>query len=1467
MRTSLRKAFQNALSLMAVLLATTAMSGQVTLPGTSPYSENFNTTPGASGTSYPAGWSSYDGTTADNTMAVGNSSSISGGNYNFASRIGILGSGSAFVPGSVVLRIANTTGKTGLAISYDVVKIKEQARSNSFNLEISTTSATTGFTPITGGSYASGTIAQGTSTPYANISLSPADNVNGNVWIRWSYTDISGSGSRDAIALDNVTLSWTSAPVVVTTNATAITSGSATISGTINANSYTVAASFNWGTSVSYGNSIIATPSSVSGATATPISATLSSLSPNALYNYRAVGTVSGTPTNGANISFYTLANVPGELTVGNPTISTLDVTVTPATENSNPSTTRFAIQEAGGSYVQANGSLGATAVWQTAIEWSTVTVTGLEDNTTYSFATKAKNSAVASVETAFGPATSGTTILDTTPTITATALADFGNVCINTVSATNSFTIDGIFLTTDPITVGPLAGFTFSDTETGTYTNSLVINPAGGTFSKVVFVRFGPTAAISYEANIPITGGGASAIDVAALGSGINTPSAVTTVAAAGLTTTTANVDANVTSEGCSAVTERGIVYSTSANPLLDGAGVTKLEDTLAGAGTFTVGVTDLAGGTTYYVKAYSINGSGTSYGTQLTFTTTNVAAPVATAATDVTYNSFTANWDASEGAASYRLDVSESATFGTPSPATELFFSEYVEGSSTNKYLEIYNGTGANVDLSDYRVRLYSNGISTATGSNDVQLSGTLASGSTVVIKNSAAVIYGGAATIVASVNFNGDDAVALYKISTASNVDIFGRIGEDPGAAWTSTTNTTVDKTLIRNAGVTGGVTANPSFGFPTLETEWTLADQNTVGNLGMHTFSGIIPSFVAGYENLTVSGTSQAVTGLNPTTEYYYRVKAVAGNTTGNSNTIMVTTLANTDPTLTVSQLEVFEDVCADAVGGVNQITVSGINLTTEDVVVGPADGFSFSTTETGPFTSTLTITQTGGTFSQEVFVRFEPTDALPYNGNVEIAGGGAESVYTLATGEGLNNAPTVVAASASGITASSAQIDAEVTNAGCTSLTERGVVYGTDPNPEIGGLQVTDAIATVDTYTADLTGLIGGTVYYVRAYAINDGGTSYSEEITFTTSDVDSPVATNATAIGSDRFTANWKLSEGAASYRLDVSESATFGTSVQASDLFFSEYVEGSSLNKYLEIYNGTGASVDLSDYRVRLFSNGSTSATGTNDVQLSGTLDSGNTVVIKNSGATIYSGTATIIASVNFNGDDAVALYKISTASNVDIFGRIGEDPGVAWTSTTNTTVDKTLIRNASVTGGVTANPSSGFPTLETEWTLADQNETGNLGSHTFSVSIPSFVAGYEDLTVYTDNQEVTGLNPNTMYYYRVRAVAGNTSGNSATVSVTTVAESMRAASSETAMKQSINEIVVFMQNDVLNIKSGTAIRSVMVYDIAGKLLFSSDSFNDQDVAIQKLSASNQVLVVKIGTVDNQLVTRKVVY
>ena len=98
------------------------------------------------------------------------------------------------------------------------------------------------------------------------------------------------------------------------------------------------------------------------------------------------------------------------------------------------------------------------------------------------------------------------------------------------------------------------------------------------------------------------------------------------------------------------------------------------------------------------------------------------------------------------------------------------------------------------------------------------------------------------------------------------------------------------------------------------------------------------------------------------------------------------------------------------------------------------------------------------------------------------------------------------APTVTTAVVTQITETSAVVGGNVTNDGNASVTERGVVYSTNPNPVITNLNNTIRPCGSGTgeFTYTITGLQSGTKYYVRAYAKNDVGTAYGEEMSFTT---------------------------------------------------------------------------------------------------------------------------------------------------------------------------------------------------------------------------------------------------------------------------------------------------------------------------------------------------------------------------
>ncbi|MBN1478633.1 ExeM/NucH family extracellular endonuclease [candidate division KSB1 bacterium] len=161
----------------------------------------------------------------------------------------------------------------------------------------------------------------------------------------------------------------------------------------------------------------------------------------------------------------------------------------------------------------------------------------------------------------------------------------------------------------------------------------------------------------------------------------------------------------------------------------------------------------------------------------------------------------------------------------------ATDVFFSEYIEGSSYNKAIELYNGTGVPVDLSEFTLEFYANGSDSV--SNFMSFDAILSDGDVYVIAHPSAdslILVQTDTTNGSVIKFNGDDAIALRKNGIL--IDIIGEIGVDPGAEWGSDSLSTADNTLRRKSFVCFGST---SF---SLETEWEGYDKDTFDGLGSH-----------------------------------------------------------------------------------------------------------------------------------------------------------------------------------------------------------------------------------------------------------------------------------------------------------------------------------------------------------------------------------------------------------------------------------------------------------------------------------------------------------------------------------------------------------------------------------------------------------------------------------------------------
>ena len=729
-------------------------------------------------------------------------------------------------------------------------------------------------------------------------------------------------------------------------------------------------------------------------------------------------------------------------------------ITSTTATVAGNATTTCAAITAYGIEYSLTNNFPNGTGtqVPSSNINGSgdfTSALSGLSAALTYYYKAYATNSQ----GTVYG--TQQSFITAAAPALSASALTGFGNVCINTTAGPNSFTITGSNLTASNVTVAALAGFAYATSAGGPYTATLTLTQPGGAFSQQVFVQFTPTAIQSYSGNIAVGGGGASSINVAASGSGVNSVPSLTTGAASAITTVTATCAGTIISNGCSAVSAYGIEYSTTAG-FPNGTGTAVASSNLTGSN-FSSNLAGLTPNTTYYYHAYATNVGGTGYGAEQNFITQALTPTINTTAlaafgnvcinTTAGPNSFTIN-----GSALNTTNV-------TVGPLAGFTFSTTAGGTYTAS-LSLAQPGGT------YSQDIYVRFTPTAVQSYN----GNIAVGG------------GGAATVNVAASGSG--------ISTAPTVT--------SGAA---SAITSISATVAGSIPATG-CTAISAYGI----------EYSTTNGFPNGTGTAVASS------NLAAGNFTSNLTGLTPTTTYYYHAYATnAGGTSYGAQQSFTTAT----PGLSAGALTAFGSVCLNTVAGPNSFTITGANLTTADVNVGPLAGFTFSTASGGTYTASLSLTQPGGPYSQQVFVRFTPTAVQSYNGNIPVTGGGATAINVAASGAGINTAPSVTSGAASAITQTTATVAGTIPSIGCSAVTAYGIEYSTTNGfPNGTGTQVGSTNLAGGNFTSALAGLIPSTTYYYKAYATNAGGTSYGVQLSFTTS-VPVLTATPLTAFGSN----------------------------------------------------------------------------------------------------------------------------------------------------------------------------------------------------------------------------------------------------------------------------------------------------------------------------------------------------------
>ena len=195
-------------------------------------------------------------------------------------------------------------------------------------------------------------------------------------------------------------------------------------------------------------------------------------------------------------------------------------------------------------------------------------------------------------------------------------------------------------------------------------------------------------------------------------LGSVVYVTPTVTTSAVVLITETTAVAGGKVTADGGASVTERGVVYSTSQNPTTVNSKVTAG----SGTGSFTCNLSGLQAGTKYYVRAYAVNSAGTSYGTQVSFTTQQSSSDNGTENGYEYVNlGLSVKWATCNVGASKPEEYGDYFAWGETQPKSNYDWSTYKYCNGSYKTLTKYNNSSSygtvdnktTLDLSDDAAR----------------------------------------------------------------------------------------------------------------------------------------------------------------------------------------------------------------------------------------------------------------------------------------------------------------------------------------------------------------------------------------------------------------------------------------------------------------------------------------------------------------------------------------------------------------------------------------------------------------------------------------------------------------------------------------------------------------------------------------------------------------------------------------
>lgn len=1278
------------------------------------------------------------------------------------------------------------------------------------------------------------------------------------------------------------------APLVISAAATNIGNSSATLGTAINPNGSATKVTFEYGTTFLYGSQLDVSADSVKGFVPSSLSIELTGLTPGQLYHFRVKAVSAGGTTNSDDVTFTTTQP---------PSVTTQDASnlnLTSATMNGqvNANGLNSSITFEYGNTSSYGSSVDGVPVTTSGSENTQVhaDLNGLNQNTTYHYRIKATSSA----GTTFGAdivftTTSVTIVVPTLMTslvtdITQTSAVSGGNITSNGGAA---ITESGVCWSTSP---APTVNNNKSTDapDSGTFTSNITALTPGTTY----YVR-------AYATNSSGTGYGQERSFFSA--STVTSPT-VTTNAVSDITSSSAVSGGNISSDGGEAVTQSGICWSNSPNPTTSGE---KTTDGSA-SGSWSSSMTGLTPSTTYYVKAYAVNGSGTSYGSERSFTTNSAAYTppdvVIMTATSVTKNSATLNGSVNANGSSTNVtfEYGTTASFGsvitatpniitgsTPTPVSaditgldagqRYYFRVKAISSGSTIYSDdmafttmqpplavTQDASSVNPASAVLNGYVNANGLSTTitfeygpTTSYGITVDGTPSTSDGLVNAASSASISGLAASTLyhyrikatnlagtttgSDLTFTTPEVIIETPVLTTTAASVItettatsgGNITSQGGApvtqrgiCWSTAPNPTTSGSKTDNGSGTGSFTGNLTALTPGtlyyVRAFATNAGGTAYGNTQTFTTTSIVlpivnstpasgltqtaatlngtvnasglsstitfewgttisygnsvaasPGTVTGSTNTAVSA---SLSGLTQNTAYNYRVKAVSSNGTVYGDNQSFNTLSGVLPAVTTSTITGINS--AGATGGGEVINPGSDAVSARGVCwsasANPTTALSTKTVNgsgTGPFSSSIGGLSPSTTYHVRAYATNSTGTAY------------GSDVTFITTGAAV--APTITTSAITAVGTSSATSGGNITNDGGASITAKGVCWSTTPDPTTAGSKTSEGAGS-DSFSSNITGLASGTTYHVRAYATNSAGTSYGQDLSFTTNNVVVIPTVNTAAVSA--ITTTSASSGGNVIFNGDgtVTERGIYwGTSVNPTAIN-NKIASGSGTGSFISdigglspgtVYHarayainsaGTGYGSDVSFQTLCTAPSASTSAasgvTSTSAI-LNGAVNANNfsTAVTFQYGLTASYGSTVIPAQSPVTGSSSTPVSVTITGllpNTVYHFRSAGSNCGGVSNGSDLTFTTLCIASSASTS------PASGVTTTSATLNgLVNANnlsasvvfEYGLTASYGSSINAtPASVTGSGNTSV---NAVVSGLAPGTLYHYRVKS------------------------------------------------------------------------------------------------------------